>query len=81
MTNLGASQVYESGDFYRQRYIADGAPEQIAGVSSDVARSSQLYASAPDQHVSRDVELYLGDRSCLSIGSAWSVLSFGIQCC
>ena len=52
MTNLGASQVYKPGEFYRQRYIADGAQEQIAGISSDVAMSSQLYASAPDQHVS-----------------------------
>ncbi|KAM0723569.1 hypothetical protein Q7P37_000556 [Cladosporium fusiforme] len=51
MTNLGANQNYDSGAFYRQRYLANGADDQIAGISSDVARASQLYASAPDQHV------------------------------
>lgn len=51
MTNLGANQNYDSGAFYRQRYLVDGAEDQIAGISSDLARSSQLYAGAPDQHV------------------------------
>lgn len=51
MTNLGANQNYDSGAFYRQRYLVDGAEDRIAGISSDLARSSQLYASAPDQHV------------------------------
>lgn len=47
MTNLGAQQLYQSGQFYRERYL-DG---HIEGISRDKAMSSQLWASAPDQHV------------------------------
>ena len=51
MTNLGATQVYDSGKYYRQRYVEDGAPFQIANISSDKASTSQIWASAPDEAV------------------------------
>ena len=49
MTNLGAQQVYSSGQYYRDRYLTGSHP--IAGVSQDSATTSQIWASAPDQHV------------------------------
>ena len=51
MTNLGARQVYSSGDFYRQRYVEQGAAYRIAGISADEVIPSQIWASAPDQAV------------------------------
>lgn len=51
MTNLGATQVHNSGQFYRSRYVENGAPLQIAGIASDDVRPSQIWASAPDQYV------------------------------
>lgn len=51
MTNLGANQVYNAGDFYKRRYLVDGVADQIAGISPEIVNSSQLYASAPDQDV------------------------------
>lgn len=51
MTNLGAQQCYNSGSFYRDLYIADGASNQISGISSLQADHTQLWASAPDQSV------------------------------
>lgn len=49
MTNLGAQQVYQSGQFYRDRYLTGEHP--INGISRDKVVSSQVWASAPDQHV------------------------------
>ena len=49
MTNLGAQQVYQSGQFYRDRYLTGEHP--ISGISRDKVVSSQIWASAPDQHV------------------------------
>lgn len=64
MTNLGANQVYNSGDFYRQRYLVDGVADQIAGISPEIVNSSQLYASAPDQDVrSRNTSFEFGPRN------------------
>lgn len=51
MTNLGAMQVYDTGSYYRNRYIADDAAHKILNVSSDEVVPSQLWASAPDQGV------------------------------
>lgn len=49
MTNLGAQQVYQSGQFYRNRYLTGAHP--IEGMARDEARTQQIWASAPDQHV------------------------------
>lgn len=51
MTSLGAQQCYNSGSFYRDLYVADGAPSQIADISSTQADHAQLWASAPEQPV------------------------------
>ncbi|KAF2157597.1 phosphoglycerate mutase-like protein [Myriangium duriaei CBS 260.36] len=47
LTSLGADQTYNSGTFYRNRYIANGSDHQIAGISPDVVVPTQLYAMAP----------------------------------
>jgi prostatic aicd phosphatase len=57
MTPLGAEQVFQSGSRYRQRYIEEGAPSQILGISADEYKPSQLWTSAPDQSVSRNVAI------------------------
>lgn len=52
MTTLGENQIFNSGSFYRDRYIEDGASHQILGISPDKYKASQIWASAPDQIVS-----------------------------
>jgi hypothetical protein len=51
MTNLGAAQIYSSGNSYRQRYVEEGASSRIAGISADQVVRNQIWASAPDQSV------------------------------
>lgn len=51
LTQLGYQEVYTSGQFYRNRYVADGAQYKIQGLSSDIAIPSQLYVSAPSDTV------------------------------
>ncbi|KAK6365296.1 hypothetical protein LTR64_008799 [Lithohypha guttulata] len=51
MTNLGASQLYDSGRFYRQRYVENGAANRIAGIASNQVNNQQVWARAPDQAV------------------------------
>lgn len=52
MTSLGENQIFDTGSYYRSRYIEDGAPNQILGISPDKYKASQLWTSAPDQSVS-----------------------------
>jgi len=47
LTDLGYSQVYSSGDYYRNRWIAANATSPIYGMSSDVVLNSQLAVTAP----------------------------------
>ncbi|KEF61111.1 uncharacterized protein A1O9_02676 [Exophiala aquamarina CBS 119918] len=51
MTNLGATQMYESGQYYRERYVEQGASNKVLNISSDKAVASQIWASAPDQGI------------------------------
>lgn len=51
LTQLGYQEVFTSGQFYRNRYVADGAPYKIQGLSSDIVIPSQLYVSAPSDTV------------------------------
>lgn len=51
LTNLGADQTYNSGAFFRNRYIANGSEYQIAGISADKVNPGQVWASAPDSGV------------------------------
>jgi hypothetical protein len=41
LTPLGYQQVYQSGEFYRTRYVSNGST-QIFGISTDVVKNSQL---------------------------------------
>ncbi|KAL8789633.1 MAG: hypothetical protein Q9213_001069 [Squamulea squamosa] len=47
LTNLGYSQVFTSGTYFRNRYIAANGTSRIAGVNSDIVKQSQITVSAP----------------------------------
>ncbi|KAL8817130.1 MAG: hypothetical protein Q9223_003975 [Gallowayella weberi] len=47
LTDLGYSQIFTSGTYFRNRYIAPNATSRILGVNSDVVKQSQITASAP----------------------------------
>lgn len=47
LTDLGYQEVYTSGQFYRERYVANGAQFKIQGLSADIAVASELYVAAP----------------------------------
>ncbi|KAK3715422.1 hypothetical protein LTR37_007150 [Vermiconidia calcicola] len=47
LTDLGYRQVYTSGEYYRNRYIAEDSTYRISGINSDVVLQSQLQVSAP----------------------------------
>jgi hypothetical protein len=47
LTDLGYLQVYQSGEYYRNRYVTEDAPFRISGLNPDVVLQSQLQVSAP----------------------------------
>ncbi|KAE9381391.1 histidine acid phosphatase-like protein [Stipitochalara longipes BDJ] len=47
LTDLGYYQVFEAGNFYRNRYIDANASSKIFGISSDIVKNSQLSVQAP----------------------------------
>ncbi|KAL8907681.1 MAG: hypothetical protein Q9207_001249 [Kuettlingeria erythrocarpa] len=47
LTELGYRQIFTSGTYFRNRYIAFNASSRIAGVNSDIVKHSQITASAP----------------------------------
>jgi len=51
LTQLGYQEVYTSGLYYRNRYVADGAQYKIHGLNSDIVAPSQLYVAAPSDTV------------------------------
>ncbi|KAI1763454.1 phosphoglycerate mutase-like protein [Hypoxylon sp. FL1150] len=51
LTSLGADQVYQSGNFYRERYVMSNASSQIHGLSTDIAVPSQLSILSPSDAV------------------------------
>ncbi|KAK6843306.1 histidine acid phosphatase protein [Apiospora arundinis] len=51
LTSLGAEEVYLSGSYYRNRYVASDASSAIRGLSHDVAVQSQIGLTAPDDAV------------------------------
>lgn len=51
LTDLGYSQVYTSGDYYRNRYIDSEASSKILGINSDIVKQAQIAASAPSDTV------------------------------
>lgn len=51
LTDLGYSQVFTSGTYFRNRYIASDASARIYGMNSDLVKQSQIIASAPTDTV------------------------------
>lgn len=51
LTPLGYSQVFASGTYYRNRYIASSSSSQIASISPNVVKLGQITASAPLDNV------------------------------
>lgn len=47
LTDLGYEEVFTSGTYYRNRYIADGASSKIHGINTDLVKESQITVSAP----------------------------------
>ncbi|CAK7267801.1 hypothetical protein SEPCBS119000_002736 [Sporothrix epigloea] len=51
LTALGAEQAYASGEYFRQRYVADNATYRVANVASDIVKLSQLSITTPVDNV------------------------------
>lgn len=51
LTDVGYNQVYNSGQYYRTRYVESGASSKIAGLNTDIVLLSQIQASAPADNV------------------------------
>lgn len=51
LTNLGADQVFVSGQWYRNRYVASNSTHTILNIASDVAVLSQMSITAPVDNV------------------------------
>lgn len=47
LTDLGYTQVYGSGAFYRARYLNDSSVKKIYGISQDIVKLSQINIQAP----------------------------------
>lgn len=47
LTDLGYQQIWQAGDFYRNRYIDASASSPIYGISSNIVKNSQLSVEAP----------------------------------
>ena len=51
LTDLGYEEVFTSGTYFRDQYIANGSTSQIYGISPDVVNYQQIAASAPFDNV------------------------------
>jgi len=51
LTDLGYSQVYTSGEYYRRRYIVSGASHQLPGIAANTVKLSQISVSSPSDNV------------------------------
>lgn len=51
LTDLGYTNVYTSGDYYRNRYVDANASNPIHGMSTDIVRQSQIAVSSPSDTV------------------------------
>lgn len=51
LTDLGYSQIFTSGTYFRDTYIANGSASQIYNIADSVVEQSQITASAPLDNV------------------------------
>lgn len=51
LTDLGYAEVYQSGTYYRSRYIEPTSPYHIQGINTDLVLLRQIQASAPIDNV------------------------------
>lgn len=51
LTSLGAKQCFQSGSFYRNRYLSPDSTTQISGIDGEQYTRSQIYATAPDADI------------------------------
>ncbi|KAI1104194.1 phosphoglycerate mutase-like protein [Jackrogersella minutella] len=51
LTALGADQVFQSGTYYRNKYVSSNASSPIFGLSSDIAVPTQLGVTSPADSV------------------------------
>ncbi|KEF54923.1 acid phosphatase [Exophiala aquamarina CBS 119918] len=51
LTDLGYSEVFTSGTYYRNRYVTANASRPIHGLNTDIVQQSQVSASAPVDNV------------------------------
>ena len=47
LTDLGYSEVFTSGTYFRDTYIANGSSSQVYNIEDSVVKQSQIAASAP----------------------------------
>ncbi|KAL1864790.1 hypothetical protein VTK73DRAFT_5643 [Phialemonium thermophilum] len=60
LTALGAEQVFASGTYYRNRYVASDAQTRIQGIAPDVAVLSQLSVTSPvDDVLQHSAQVFL----------------------
>ncbi|KAL9636381.1 MAG: hypothetical protein Q9164_002859 [Protoblastenia rupestris] len=51
LTNLGYREIFDSGTYYRDRYVSSFASNKIAGLNTDTVKLSQISVSAPLDNV------------------------------
>ncbi|KAK1139461.1 hypothetical protein N8T08_000740 [Aspergillus melleus] len=51
LTDLGYSQVYQTGSYYHDRYIDSDSSTHIEGISDSIVQLSQIDTSAPSDNV------------------------------
>ena len=51
LTDLGYSQVFTSGTYFRDRYVSQDATSRITGLNTDLVKLSQVSVSAPLDNV------------------------------
>ena len=60
MTSLGAEQCFDSGSYYRNRYVASDANTPIFGLSHDIALPHQMTVTAPvDTNLQNSAQVFL----------------------
>ncbi|KAI5817413.1 histidine phosphatase superfamily [Pyronema omphalodes] len=49
LTAVGQNQLFNSGEYWRSRYLASGSQQQISGIDSNIYEPAQFSAAAPNQ--------------------------------